>query len=110
MPIRLCLEDGCPEPAVRIGRCAAHARARDRETHLRKSFYNSAKWRYTRRRQLHMHPLCECGAIATDVDHIRPIERGGDPWSFDNLSSMCKSCHSAKTRREQQSTTRGATR
>jgi 5-methylcytosine-specific restriction protein A len=79
-----------------------HSRQRERTTHPRKSFYNSARWKYTRRRQLHHHPLCAvCGEIATDVDHIRPVEDGGDPWSFTNLMSLCHSCHSMKTRREQ---------
>ena len=37
--------------------------------------------------------------IATDVDHITPKYQGGgdDP---DNLQSLCKSCHRAKTERE----------
>lgn len=105
MPIRLCLEPRCAERQTYRGRCATHSRQRERRTHPNKSFYNSARWRHTRSKQLHLHPLCECGAIATDVDHVTPIEEGGDRWSFTNLQSLCAPCHGRKTRREQQGVT-----
>ncbi len=87
-----------------MGRCAAHARQRDRATHLRKSFYNSKRWAITRRTQLFNHPLCQCGCgrVATDVHHIRDIEQGGDPWSLDNLESLTHECHARITRARQQ--------
>ena len=44
---------------------------------------------------------CQCGrAGRLEVDHIRPLARGGDPLDLDNLQSLCKSCHFAKTRAE----------
>ena len=48
-------------------------------------------------------PSCQyCPAdtaqLATEVDHKTPINKGGDPWDWDNLASACKPCHSAKTR------------
>ena len=49
------------------------------------------------------HPLCTCGAIATEADHIIPLSQGGG-WSLENGSGLCKACHSRKTLRE----TRGA--
>lgn len=99
MPHRVCLEPRCGDTAAYRGRCAGHARKRERITHPNKHIYNSAKWKRTRRRQLHDHPLCrECGVVATDVDHIQPIEQGGDVWSFTNLRSLCHSCHSRITR------------
>ena len=101
MPYRHCLEPRCPEPAVSRGRCRTHARERERATHPNKRLYNSARWRHTRRRQLHRQPLCKCGAIAVDVDHVQPIEQGGDPWNPANLQSLCRPCHGRKTRSEQ---------
>lgn len=102
MPIRLCLEPGCPYPSKYRGRCASHAASRDRETHPNKAIYNSVKWVFTRRRQLFEEPLCAvCGEIATDVDHINPIAAGGGIWAPINLQSLCRSCHATKTRSEQ---------
>lgn len=37
---------------------------------------------------------------ATDVDHIIAIAKGGDRLSLKNLQSLCASCHSKKTARE----------
>lgn len=101
MPTRLCLEPRCASPATYRGRCQRHSREREAATHRNKQLYSSRKWQNTRLLQLHLHPLCECGQIATDVDHIVPVERGGERWEFTNLQSMCHSCHSVKTRREQ---------
>lgn len=107
MPIRLCLEPRCASPATYRGRCGRHARARERTTHPNKGLYNSRRWQYTRRKQLYHHPMCaHClnegrEVLATDVDHIRPVEQGGDPWSFTNLRSLCHSCHSRITRAAQ---------
>lgn len=106
MPSRLCLEPRCAGAATYRGRCAQHARQRERQTHPNKHIYNSARWRRTRRKQLHLHPLCAvCGRVATDVDHIVPIENGGPVWSFENLQSLCATHHGEKTRREQQGVT-----
>jgi 5-methylcytosine-specific restriction enzyme A len=100
--IRVCMEVRCPSPAVYRGRCREHSRSRERTTHPNKSFYNSARWKYARQRQLFDFPLCEvCGLVATDVDHRVPLERGGAPFAPANLSSLCHPHHSEKTRREQ---------
>jgi 5-methylcytosine-specific restriction endonuclease McrA len=54
------------------------------------------------------HPTCQAtdevavrdhqvlGNTAKYVDHIRPRKQGGDD-SWDNLQSLCPSCHSRKT-------------
>ena len=43
----------------------------------------------------------QCGrAGRLEVDHIEALEDGGDPWAFDNLQTLCRTCHLAKTSRE----------
>jgi 5-methylcytosine-specific restriction protein A len=100
MPTRLCLHPRCPNPATHRGRCPTHSRARNRDTHQNKSIYNSKRWQILRRHILYHQPLCGCGMIATDVDHITPIEQGGDPYNPANLQALCHPCHSRKTSRE----------
>ena len=57
-------------------------------------------WRKLRRMVLNRNPLCaECGAIATEVDHIVPRKNGGENVDS-NLRALCKPCHSRKTMRE----------
>lgn len=101
MPVKLCTVPRCGLVAAYKGRCRTHARAYNRQSHPNKRVYNSTKWKRTRERQLFDHPLCQCGAIATDVDHVTPIEAGGDVWAWSNLQSLCQICHGRKTRDEQ---------
>ena len=35
-----------------------------------------------------------------ECDHVVPLRRGGDPWDMDNLQTLCRGCHVAKTRHE----------
>ena len=69
-------------------------------------FYNTKAWRETRRDVLERHLGCEqCARLglltpATEVDHIVPLSRGGDPYALDNLQALCRPCHSRKTRRD----------
>lgn len=101
-----CLEPRCPNPSTYRGRCQRHARQREQQTHPNKHIYNTKRWRLTRRRHLFDHPLCTaCQAegtdtLATDVDHIQPIEEGGNPWSPTNLQSLCAHHHGQKTASE----------
>jgi len=100
MPIRLCNQPQCPEPAAYRGRCQRHAKQREQATHPNKTLYNSTRWQLLRRRVLFNQPLCGCGAIATDVDHIRAVEDGGQEWALANLQGLCAACHSRKTNQE----------
>lgn len=34
------------------------------------------------------------------VDHIRPLHKGGVDYDPDNLQTLCEPCHSTKTARE----------
>jgi 5-methylcytosine-specific restriction protein A len=47
------------------------------------------------------HPVCAvCGVRpAIDVDHITPLEAGGED-TIANLQGLCRQCHGRKTRRE----------
>ena len=99
MPTRLCIQ--CQRPATYRGRCAEHARHTNRATHRHRSIYNSRRWKLTRRAVLFAQPLClHCGDIATDVDHVTPIEDCVDPYDQANLQALCHSCHAIKTKQE----------
>jgi len=106
---RPCTHPGCAE-LTDSGRCAAHAVAARRQSDARRGsgvWLYDRHWRKLRAWQLAEHPLCvECehaGRIvpATDVDHVIPhrgdSQKFGDP---ENLQSLCHSCHSRKTARE----------
>lgn len=66
----------------------------------------SARWiRFSKlyRRKNPLCVLCEAQGFTvacTEVDHIIPRARGGAVWSEKNLQSLCKKCHSLKTRWE----------
>lgn len=61
--------------------------------------YNTT-WTKLRLMVLRAEPMCRtCGAVATDVDHITPLARGGLN-EFENLQPLCKVCHGRKTRTE----------
>lgn len=77
-----------------------------RRLHTNSVFYQSQAWRRCRHAYLAEHPLCaECEkqgrvAAARVVDHIRPINEGGDKFDFDNLQGLCDKCHNKKSGRE----------
>lgn len=69
-------------------------------------FYQSKLWRATRKKYIEIFPLCrhceEKGIIkeAEVVDHIKPIEQGGNKLDVKNLQSLCHSCHNKKSNAE----------
>ena len=83
------------------------------EGRVQSRFYYTAQWRRTRIAKLMSEPLCRhckqkgISTPATDIDHIKPINpvdafdmqcgRYGHPVDYDNLQSLCKSCHAKKT-------------
>jgi 5-methylcytosine-specific restriction endonuclease McrA len=103
MPKQVCVEPSCAEFAFYRGRCRHHAQQREASRRGRRDrrVYMSLKWKATRSRVLFEHPICPCGALANEVDHIVPLELGGAPFSRDNLQALCPTCHSRKTRQEQ---------
>lgn len=85
----------------------ALVRQQDRARHAARALpYSGKQWQAIRKAVLECEPLCrECGAPATDVDHI-----DGDNGNngFSNLQPLCKPCHSRKTRREMNARERAA--
>lgn len=109
-PAHPCAYPGCPE-LVRDGRyCPAHSRTsqaaydRDRGTAAQRGY--GGRWQRLRAIVLRANPLCvdpyhrhpEQVVPATEVDHIIPKRQGGTD-SVDNLQSLCRECHNAKTAR-----------
>lgn len=41
-----------------------------------------------------------CKKWGNEVDHIKPIFRGGAEYERDNLQAICRGCHIDKSRRE----------
>lgn len=100
-PLRPCNKPGC-STLTSDGYCDKHKQVyRDERESSYKRGYNS-KWRKDRAEWLAKHPFCVvCNSIATEVDHKTPHK--GDMklfWDKTNWQSMCSSCHSAKTARE----------
>jgi 5-methylcytosine-specific restriction protein A len=114
VPIRLCLEPRCGNPATGRGRCDVHRKAQERDRSRvrraegieRNRFYARKHWAMVRKHKLYLHPLCElehpcCLGIANEVHHRIAMEDGGAEYAIENLVSTCKPCHSRETRREQ---------
>ena len=64
-------------------------------------FYNSSEWRVLslKRLQDEGYRCVKCKAIASEVDHIVPIQTP-EGWErrldYNNLQSLCLACHNAK--------------
>ena len=109
---RPCSKSGCPA-IIREGRfCQEHGQQEQQRVDQARGTaaargYN-AGWRKLRRFKLNRDPICQDpfgihgGVVvveAREVDHIIPKRKGGTN-AIDNLQSLCSSCHSTKTARE----------
>ncbi len=99
--MRPCPVPGCDQLVV-SGRCLAHRQSGGgvrRATERSRRLYGLKRWKLLSRRIIGEEPWCRsCRQnLATEVDHIRPIEDGGDPWDRANLQPLCHVCHSRKT-------------
>ena len=109
MPYKLkrpCNKPGCPNLTDRKdGYCEQHAGwghriyKQCRMDKAEQGLYQSAQWRKLRALKLARDPLCE-PCLKADwikpaelVHHRQPIKQGGDPFAWDNLESICVSCH-----------------
>lgn len=98
--LRVCAEPGC-SALTSESRCAEHTAQAD-ETY--RAIYYTKRWQSLRKRVLKENWMCEvCGIhLATQVDHIIPMEQGGPEYDRDNLQGLCNRCHGIKTARERQ--------
>ena len=56
---------------------------------LRRQILDSANWK-----------CAICGGYAREVDHVIPLDRGGDPWDPGNLQPICSRDHRIKSASE----------
>lgn len=100
----------CPHAATHKGKCAQHATetARDRNQYRgspESRGYGHA-WRRFRKWYLAGNPFCvECEKdgrveLAAELDHIKPLEEGGELLDPDNVQGLCHHHHRAKTERD----------
>lgn len=67
-------------------------------------FYNSTDWKTLSRKRLRDdgYRCVKCGAIASEVDHIKPIQTP-EGWEkrldYSNTQSLCIHCHNKKHER-----------
>lgn len=67
-------------------------------------FYNSSEWRILSRKRLQDdgYKCVKCGAIASEVDHIKAIQTP-EGWelrlAYTNTQSLCIECHNKKHNR-----------
>jgi 5-methylcytosine-specific restriction protein A len=113
-PKRPCARPYCPRLLDHGEECPEHGpTARNRENDRqpkraqKRKFYQTPEWRTFREDILVRDPVCrikdKCapkGAPSTCVDHVIPIEAGGEPLDPRNAQGACWPCHSAKTARE----------
>jgi 5-methylcytosine-specific restriction enzyme A len=111
-PHKPCASPGCGKLIASSQRwCEKHARARQAEDRQRRGSarergYDS-RWSKLSRDFRRAHPLCalcEANGIVKEaecVDHVVSVKRAPDrKFDVSNLRSLCWSCHSKKTARE----------
>lgn len=104
-PASACAAPGCPA-IVWGGRwCDKHQPPPYEQARLSPSRRGYGRtWQKLRLMFLRANPLCadpfgvhgNNPVAGTDVDHVIPRAQGGTD-AFDNLQSLCRSCHSRKT-------------
>ena len=104
-PGKPCAAPDCKAIVRNARYCALHQAPEVDDRPSASSRGYGVQWRRVRARVLAMRPLCaHCLAKdlivpATEVDHIKSLRSGGTNH-YDNLQSLCKPCHSRKTRRQ----------
>lgn len=106
-PMAACL--GCGK-ACAGSRCEGCAKVQQEVSLERpgERVYNRRIWGRVRQRVLERDVYCrlrvkcdaERPAVATEVDHIMPVARGGAAYDEVNLQGVCTACHSHKTASE----------
>lgn len=104
---RSCEQYPCEKLAVDGRRCADHKKEQGKADYAARGTLQQrgypANWNKLRAFILARDPICKgCeNALSNECDHRLPLERGGsnDP---ENLQGLCQTCHSRKTRIEQE--------
>ena len=84
------------------------ARAFKGMSRANRGFYTSTAWRKVRHQVIARDPLCviclDEGRLVdtTTVDHITPINQGGQRFDLDNLQGLCSSCHNRKSAKDKE--------
>src|SRR5262245_29111116 len=93
MPV--CSKCGQPfsAPLARTGRPRTRCdRCRSNQDRI-----DGSKWRKLRALVLAEEPYCAvCGRPSSEVDHIVPLQLGGDAYARSNLRGLCKRCNASK--------------
>ena len=102
-PKQPCRQPNCPE-LVESGYCYAHRRKNDRPRGTSTQRGYTYAWQQLRlfvlRRDKYLCQHClQQGfvTVATDVDHIIALSKGGARLDPDNCQSLCRTCHNRKT-------------
>jgi 5-methylcytosine-specific restriction enzyme A len=103
-PKRICSYPGCRE-LTHYDYCDRHRKQINKErAPLIKERYGK-EWRQIRNKYIKLYPFCEeClkndrYTRAQEVHHRTPLSKGGT-HDYHNLRSLCKSCHSRITAKE----------
>ena len=70
------------------------------------NIHHTNRWKRTSETKRRINPLCELCikedkvTVATQVDHIIPLDQGGDPFVMNNLQSICNYHHNEKNKAE----------
>ena len=118
LPSKVCNHPGCGKVIVNRAKCDKHTtvkpeQARHTDRRLGRASaadrgydykWHKARTTYIKRNPLCVHCLAEGKTVAgSDVDHIIRHKGQADPlfWDRNNWQTLCKPCHSRKTRQEQ---------
>ena len=101
---RACTTPHCPNYAVEHSySCAQHKKERIPTVHSLSSVdrgYDSI-WNKLRTIHIAKEPLCRlCEQPGQEVDHIIPLDQGGERLNENNLQTLCRRCHAIKTHRD----------
>ena len=114
--VKPCAHPGCAALVAAGTRCPAHAQATNVQRGSQRQRGYTWAWERAAAAFKRQHPMCGDRAgsrppvmsachdagratVAVAVDHVTPHR--GDPalfWDVANWQSLCRSCHSAKTR------------
>lgn len=113
---RLCKNQSCGATTTKAdGYCEQHEQPHRHNVksaqRANTALYNDPKWRRYSQGFRQKNPLCvnydDCHGFAELVDHIKPVNEGGEFWDKLNHQSMCQSCHNRKRQRESGQSTKG---